>query len=286
MTTPSPLARRIAPAHRAAALALSLLAVACAALDSREDPQDAMFAAERAFAQRSVADGMRAAFASNFADDGVVFWPAPIRLHDALAKQAAPANPKASTLDWAPAAGGVARSGDLGFTTGPWTRTDNVGNAPARHGLFFSVWRRQGERWLVVADAGAQAQAPVPASLLAPAPRVGPQGAADPAPLLASERAVATRQAYGGRFASDAMFASDAAGVIRGAAVAARWRGDLGSLRLEPAFADVASSGDLGYSYGSFAAGTGNGYYLHLWTRDAAGAWRIAVAIHQAAESP
>src|SRR5512134_723819 len=87
-------------ALRAAVFAAAAATASCATQTGPYDPLASLFAAERAFAQQSVREGMRAAFAANFAADGVVLWPAPVRLHDALAAQPAPADPKSFTLDW------------------------------------------------------------------------------------------------------------------------------------------------------------------------------------------
>jgi hypothetical protein len=53
-----------------------------------------------------------------------------------------------------------------------------------------------------------------------------------------------------------------------------------------PLKADVAASGDLGYTYGSFAARgegenaqTAKGFYLRVWRRDGRGRWAIVADI-------
>jgi len=53
--------------------------------------------------------------------------------------------------------------------------------------------------------------------------------------------------------------------------------------------AAVAASDDLGYTYGRYvrshgAADEAVGYYVHLWQRDEAGVWRIAVEVLLPAE--
>jgi ketosteroid isomerase-like protein len=69
----------------------------------------------------------------------------------------------------------------------------------------------------------------------------------------------------------------------RDAIVAAR-AGDARVLRFVPQGRETAASGDLGYSYGAIeAAGAPAGHYLHVWTRDSDGAWRLLVAVHLAA---
>ncbi len=50
-------------------------------------------------------------------------------------------------------------------------------------------------------------------------------------------------------------------------------------LTLEPAGGDMAASGDLAYTYGAWRSAATNGHYVHLWTRGAADAWKIAVAM-------
>ena len=77
--------------------------------------------AELAFARMGVRRGIRDAFLANFADDGIVFEPAPVRLRETWSARPAPADPLALKLDWKPAQAGVARSFDMGYTTGPFT---------------------------------------------------------------------------------------------------------------------------------------------------------------------
>ena len=121
---------------------------------------DSLVKAERAFARMSVATSQRDAFLANFADDGVWFTPGPQNTREAIRRQPAPAGPPARTLDWEPAIGDIAASGDLGYTTGPYVSTPRAADAPPRTGWFFSVWRwRPDTRWKVAADFGIEAPA-------------------------------------------------------------------------------------------------------------------------------
>jgi len=88
--------------------------------DATEIALGSLIDAEFAFARMSLEQGIRVAFLANFAADGIVFEPAPTRLHEAWPPRPAPADPLASRLEWQPAQAGVARSGDMGFTTGPF----------------------------------------------------------------------------------------------------------------------------------------------------------------------
>jgi ketosteroid isomerase-like protein len=60
------------------------------------------------------------------------------------------------------------------------------------------------------------------------------------------------------------------------------------SLTWEPTFAEVATSGDLGYTYGRYQsrgrdsmgnAVTGAGWYVTVWRRDEDGTWKVALDI-------
>src|SRR5262245_29165954 len=99
----------------------------------------AMAQTERAFAKLSVEKGVREAFITFFADDGVNFQPHPVNTKEAFAKQPAPAKLPPIILNWAPTYGGVSQSADLGYSTGPYRIEDHSGqNKPPIHGLFFS----------------------------------------------------------------------------------------------------------------------------------------------------
>jgi len=278
-----------------------LAATGCAGVATRGGGDavalDSLLAAERAFARMSVAEGMRAAFIANFADDGIGFQPGPVRIREAFAARPAPANPKAITLDWEPAAAGIARSGDFGFTTGPWVLTDNVGGRPARHGIYFSVWRRAGDGpWRVAIDAGIGTPGPVTADALRPSPGLGPgDGAADAAlaALQARERAgVAATGAdgYASWFAPDGRLLRDGHAPALGNARVPLLLPPTGArLAFVPEGGAGARSGDLAYSYGAYTVTPADaqlrpGWFVHLWARDGAGAWRLVVAVLREAD--
>jgi ketosteroid isomerase-like protein len=62
-------------------------------------------------------------------------------------------------LEWAPIAGDVAGSGDLGFTVGVARRTSETGERS--FSKYLSVWSRQpGGAWRFVADAGTSRPTP------------------------------------------------------------------------------------------------------------------------------
>jgi ketosteroid isomerase-like protein len=126
--------------------ALALLA-ACASAPAETTIIPApVIAAERAFAARGAEIGWVAAFREYTAPDGMVgnFENAPQSL-------AAAPDDGARNLFWWPAYAGIARSGDLGFTTGPFS----VDEARTPRGQYFTVWRRQPDgTWKWIWDGG------------------------------------------------------------------------------------------------------------------------------------
>jgi ketosteroid isomerase-like protein len=126
-----------------AALALTACATPPAVAPVTAAP---VIAAEREFAARGAEIGWVAAFREYTAPDGMVgnFDNAPQSLAETP-------DQGARNLFWWPAYAGIARSGDLGFTTGPFS----VDDARTPRGQYFTVWRRQGDgSWKWIWDGG------------------------------------------------------------------------------------------------------------------------------------
>jgi ketosteroid isomerase-like protein len=264
----------------------------------------AMAQTERAFAKLSVEKGVREAFTTYFADDGVNFQPHPVITKEAFAKQPAPAGPPQIALNWAPTYGGVARSADLGFSTGPYVVEDRSGkNRPPAHGMFFSLWKKQSAGdWRVVVDMGVRLEnafSPLDAGFRS-APEWKSKASGETVDLEAERGALLkTDQAFfdlakSGK-ASNAWrkFLSEDARVYRqltspvvDKTALQNWiaRQD-GALAGKPIKSDVSNAADLGYCYGSFELKRGEGaiekgYYTRVWRRDEKGDWRIVFDVN------
>ncbi len=261
---------------------------------------DSLVKAERAFARMSVATSQRDAFLANFADDGVWFTPGPQNTREALRGQPAPAGPPARTLDWEPAMGDIAASGDLGYTTGPYLSTPRAADVPPRTGWFFSVWRWRPEtRWKVAADFGIEAPASValrPRTFrradvrgyklrVSPGPKAleGELRAADAEfAAVASDRGL--QAAYRALATPDVMvFRAGVAPLEGRIAVESVTPSAPSRCTLEPAHAESSQAGDLGFTYGAYTEAAGGrpetrGYYLHVWKRLADG-WKLAADV-------
>lgn len=276
--------------------ALALMSAVSSARNAGIPPaQLEMVEAERAFVRLAAERGFRDSFYAYFAEDGIAFGPHPFKVRPTLKGQ--PSAPGPMGAVWAPVYGDISQSGDFGWNTGPLVFEGNAAaGRPDRHGMFFSVWKKLPDAtWRVVLDLGSDTPTAVvpldtpyqtsyrPARKRAPdvdLTKVSEE-------LLALEREfLAAAQsgvgaAYAAHLADDARVHRPGAMPVVGKAALRAWAGDQKmSLRGEPLAADVARSGDLGYSYGSFEQGGAaplTGYFARVWKRDANGRWRIVM---------
>ncbi len=272
----------------------------------------ALVEAERAFSRLSQREGVRAAFLANLAEDAVLFRPGPVPGREFIAARPSPP----VELTWWPVYVEVAASGDLGYTTGPYVLRE-TGSGPGgetQTGYYITVWRRQADgAWKVVADLGATTPAPAGSDATAgggvehgrigggaPGGR-GPAEQAEAAQhaLMAADRgfggdatAHGARAAYMAIIADEARFYRDGAPPAVGREAVGRLLSTYAqrSTSWEPTAAVVASSGDLGYTYGKTAVmGPGRpgkirqpGLYFRIWERQGDGPFKIVFDVVKA----
>ena len=191
---------------------------------------------------------------------------------------------------WEPRYGDIAASGDLGWLTGPSTSINPARDkGQPRHGNYASVWKRQADgTFKVVMDVGVNL--PEPARFAAGFTRV-PQagrysGGVTNAQMTlgdadrALSRAATSNQAsaYRGRLAPGARLHRHDVMPRVGEDEILKW---LSAQPAAPAaehrYAEVARSGDLGYTWGRH----GMGYYVRVWTRAADSTWKVALDVLQ-----
>jgi hypothetical protein len=299
--------QRASQVVRALALLIgaSALLVAASAMAHEPDAEEialgSLVDAEFAFAHMAAERGVRGAFLANFAADGIALEPAPVRVHEAFPARPAPADPLALKVEWKPAQAGVARSHDFGYTTGPYSLQVAAQPARVQHGAFFSVWQRNAiGRWQVALDVGITAPEAVNFVPLGAAPRPAFRGHANPQQerkgLLAREAnafsagaAGLTPSAYAQLLAPDVRLHRDGiAPLASRGEVAKEVARRIARVTWAPIDARVAASADLAVTYGRYreidhAQKPSDGYYAHLWLRDAAGRWALAYDIALAA---
>jgi ketosteroid isomerase-like protein len=242
-------------------------------------------AAERAFASAAQIDGVNAAFLRYSAPDALLFQPDPTNAKAALAANPIPAVP----LKWWPAYAGVAASGDLGFTTGPYV----IGAGERQgYGWYFTIWRRQPDgSWRWVLDHGPRTREAAPRGTGAqvaplPAGRRSP-GAKAFDTVKSAEAQLAAALASDARAALPRFLAADGRLMRVGpqpAVGAAAWTPLLaaGPERIDtaPLGGGASAAGDLAYTYGAARwrkdQAEVEGHYVRIWQRRRDG-WKLIV---------
>jgi ketosteroid isomerase-like protein len=253
------------------------------------DPREVV-AAERAFAADSGPLGVAGSFNKWSAPTAVVIGregATPVR--EAYPPDR-PRDPGEPSLAWWPNFAGVARSGDLGFTTGA------VERGGARAGHYFTVWRRQADGgWKWVYDGGSGATAvgvPGPDREPTSLP-VAAVGAGSPERAMievpAAEAALARDARTDQAAAHLAALADDGRvyvaprppGIGR-QAFAEALAGWPATFDFGPrAGGDASEAGDLAWTYGPAAWSADGrarrGHYVRIWQKRPEG-WRIVLA--------
>lgn len=273
---------------RTACIAASATLMAAPAVAQDAAP---VVAAERAFAADGRALGVDKSFHKWSTPDAILIGPGGVvRAHEAFPGTSDP-DPAAPPLLWWPNWAGIARSGDMGFTTG------GVERRGERRGHYFTVWTRQtdgGWKWVYDGGSGASSADVPPASsepAVLPTATVGsdsPEAAM--AEVRAAEAALATAAATDQRAAHLAVLADDGrlyvaprAPAIGKAAYAEALAGWPPVFTFGPTMGGSASgAGDMAWTYGEAAwedAGGAprNGHYVRLWQKRPEG-WKLAFA--------
>lgn len=259
---------------------------------------DSLVAAERAFSKTSEEQGTKAAFLANLADDSILFRPGPVLARPWTEERPAPPG----LLTWFPVKADIARSGDLGYTTGPWeARPKGKDDTNVLHGNYVTVWKKRADgTWKLVTDIGNVNPKPTAAATealrLDPAEVSARGGAksteAAEASLLAADRAFGGEAKSKGIPAGYAALLTDDARILRNGAFPMvgkdAIRGYLterkGAMTWEPSKAGTSGAGDFGYTYGTYEeTAEGNlrekGHYLRIWKKQGGDAWKLVLDI-------
>jgi len=244
---------------------------------------------ERAFAKMSEDQGVRPAFLAYIADDGILFRPTAVNGKQWFKEHPLPPAYKRPLLSWQPTFADISLATDMGYTTGPWQfKADIHDEKPVAWGNFLTVWKRQADNsWKFVIDLGISNPQPdqIATQLQSP-PYYGPSrggtiaGKPKTNALLDLEREFSKESATRGAHSA---FQKHAAGDVRlfrngkqpfvgkGNALEALPADNI-EWTWTPAFADMSSSRDLGYTYGTYQLvkkDTGekieSGNYYRIW---------------------
>jgi ketosteroid isomerase-like protein len=267
---------------RASLIALAGLAAAAAAEPSPEQAAAPVVAAERAFARHVLAKGFKSGFLAFSAEDAIMFQPGPANPRPAL-QRLPDAVPPGPALQWWPQWAGMARSGDLGFTTGG-------ASSPVR---YFTVWRKQANgRWKWIYDGGVPLKQPMAAGPddpvaylpLATAQAGSAEAAiAEIAPIeaeLARRAAIDVAAAHRTYLADDALVGGSPQPSFPGrAGQIAELKARASRAELKPQAAIASAAGDMVFTRGETRWSDEKlrwGHYVRIWQKRREG-WRLVV---------
>jgi hypothetical protein len=274
-----------------------LLLLPVSVLGQEPDSISALFGmreAERNFAKSSIMIGRNAAFTEYFADESVIFTGKWITNGKQFSKEG---KPSPICLKWEPEFMDISASRDFGISTGPWEVQEYRPNTALLFtGYFLTVWKKQSTgECKVILDGGSTTP-------VAEGPKhkfTFPSGADKPIPnspamnvqQLTTELLDRDNQ-YEAEWKKNpvtftSFLAPDARIQLGGhlpttnADSIKSWVSQLDrSLTWQPVGAGVASSGDMGFTYGLITTQKNEavkGHYVLIWKKRHGSSWQIVL---------
>jgi ketosteroid isomerase-like protein len=275
-------------------LAVILIVICLAAVVNGQSALQEMVRTEQAFSQMAQDTSIRDAFMNYIADDGLLFRPGAVNGKKWMSEHPVQSSDKRPVLLWQPAYAGMAVSGDMGFTTGPWeAKADINDEKPQGYGHFVTVWKKQADgSWKFVVDLGiSHPQSGGPQALWTPAETPNKEFKPVDVPivretLLERDRNYAAAVLGRGFAKSYAAYAARAVRLYRANdlpfigrdAAIEHLSKTTGEVKWTPIGGDVSSAGDLGYTHGTYEAGDERGSYVRIWKKQN-GLWRIVMDV-------
>lgn len=260
-------------------------------------PLEEMVASERAFAKMSEEKGTAPSFLAFIAEDGILFRPKAVKGKQWMIENPPPASDKRPWLKWEPTFAHMARSGDMGYTFGPWEYRRDIKDAEAvAFGHFLTVWTKQPDgTWKFAVDLGIShpKHTTAPTVLDLPSAPIEAPAAkmvnvkSETEKLLSKDKDISKESAASTASAAFEKNATNDVRLFREGKFPMTGR-KLAMAALAPNVwiwvpeaAGVSGSGDLGYSYGTYelrdaAKLLETGNYMRIWKKEG-GKWKIAV---------
>ena len=279
---------------------LLALLVSASAFAQEPDSTSALYRmreTERNFARASVMIGRNAAFAEFFADESLIFtdrWQKNGRQYSKEHK------PVPYVLKWEPEYMDIAASRDFGVSTGPWELQEyRPGTKPVAMGYFLTVWKKQQDgTWKVILDGGSESPAlpandhnfgfPAGADKDTKVLPVEQSGKSEGEMMAAEQQLITDWGKQPGIKTYSRFLASDARIIVNGHIPATTYDSVSNVITKldrfitwKPEGIMVASSGDLGFTYGTLKnvanQGASKGNYVRIWKKDKTGVWKISI---------
>ncbi|HEY3401978.1 MAG TPA: nuclear transport factor 2 family protein [Ohtaekwangia sp.] len=242
--------------------------------------------AERAFSLLAKEKNTRDAFVYNLTEKSIGFYPGPGSALTFWEAQTA----GQEWLFWQPSFAYLAASGDYGYTYGPWSFSKSRTEKPEAFGDFITVWEKQDGKWKVAVDIGIAhgekpvANVPVQTSTIKPVASTTKDDLLDIEKRFLSGQSSSAEKAYFDYASTDIRFFRQNNFPIRAIQDAL---GVHSKLTYTPSGSSIASTGDLGFVYGTVSftetkdgqQKTRTANYLRIWKKEEGKAWKIVVDV-------
>jgi ketosteroid isomerase-like protein len=246
-----------------------------------------LIAAEKAYAEFAGEKGFREASISVLADDAVIF--APNAVNGKKFWREAKVDP---AITWRPAFASISRSGEVGYTTGPWESSKSRGMKPDAFGHFVTIWQKNTNGvWKVALDVGLDHPQPQEAeteirTYVPNSPLVHLESAS--ADLEKAQRSFAEslKEDEGDAIMDNAsdeirVYHSGQLPVVGKTAAKKMLAEEHVKTTRTPRGAGTSHPLDLAYEYGEYTSerdnATQHGIYLCIWRLESDGTWKLAL---------
>ena len=282
-------------------IVVALLILGIASVVEGQSALQEMVKTEQAFSKMAEEKNTRDAFMTFIADDGLLFRPGAVNGKKWMLEHPVPPSDKKPLLAWQPSFAGMAASGDMGFTTGPWeAKADIKDEKPSAYGHFMTVWKKQADgSWRFVVDLGiSHPQSGGPQAHWEPA-KTSKKATFKPVDETSARKSLLDRdqayevvglkqglaKAFEAHASKDVRLyrANNLPFIGREAAVVELAKAK-GMVMWNTIGGDVSQAGDLGYTHGTYEVFDDTkkmierGSYVRIWKKEN-GVWRIVMDV-------
>jgi len=246
--------------------------------------------AEKDFAKSIAKKGDKEAYIDYSSANTLVFRPNPVNAKTFYAGQTRSNN----EMTWTPNFAKVSRSGDLGFTTGPY----EVVGTEKKYGQYLSIWKAENGTWKLAIDLGTESNKPLAKTTTRfeePKDRFIPkflnekEQKASKDVILTTEKTLNTFlkthgiAAFGGFLTNDARLLFPGNEAIEGKGkILSFFNGMISKINLKTTGVDKALGSDLAYTYGiatiDYKADLRESFnYVFVYEKAADASWNLIV---------
>ncbi|WP_443944543.1 nuclear transport factor 2 family protein [Pedobacter sp. AW1-32] len=274
----------------------SLLAIGAFA-QKNDGTTKSLVNAEKDFAKTIAKNGDKDAYTEYSSASTLVFRPNPVNAKTFYATQAK----GDSEVSWTPNFAKVSRSGDLGFTTGPY----EFGGKEKKYGQYLTIWKSENGKWKLALDLGTESNKPlskITPEFVEPKDHYTPKFTNEK-DIKASKDVISTTEkilnttlkthgiaAFGGFLTEDARLLFPGNELIQGKGkILAFYNGMISKISLKTTGVDKALGSDLAYTYGvatiDYKADLRESFnYVFIYEKAADASWNLIVQAFVPAE--